>query len=98
MLRFYTAFGTQSADGARFSIAVEQQIDDQVGNSDTGTTAQEVWGEVQTSEAPIERSIDLSAYAGKNIVLALVLDPLQNVAADWAHWVMPRIIIENQSK
>ncbi len=81
ILRFGTAFTGPTANGVRFSILVN---------------GKEAWTTTQKELAPIEREVELSAWAGKAIQLTLRVDGLGNIQHDWANWVRPQILVEKK--
>jgi hypothetical protein len=52
-----------------------------------------VWTGEQKDMAPVDHSVDLSAWAGKTIALTLRVDALGNGAYDWSCWVRPQVAV-----
>ena len=44
------------------------------------------------ADAPLKVDVDLSSFAGKNIIFVLQVVALDSPDQDWAQWVNPRII------
>jgi hypothetical protein len=80
-LRFGTAFTGPTANGVRFSVLVN---------------GKEAWTTTQKELPPVEREVDLSAWAGKTIQLTLRVDGLGNIQHDWANWVRPQVLVEKK--
>jgi hypothetical protein len=78
-LRFATGFSGPTTNGVRFAILID----------DT-----EVWSVTQRTLPPVDRTIDLTAHAGKRIRLTLRVNGLGDTAHDWANWVRPWIGVE----
>ncbi len=80
-LRFGTAFGADSDNGAGFSVLINDN---------------QVWAHEQTTRESESHEVDLTGYQGEQIRLTLCIDALGNAGHDWALWVWPRIIEESK--
>lgn len=78
IIRFGTAFSGPTANGGRFTLRVN---------------GQEAWSAVQTDQVIRRHEVDLSAWAGQEIALQLVVDGLGDITADWANWVRPQVLL-----
>lgn len=78
-MRFETGFMAETQDGVGFSVLV---------NSET------LWEATQSTLDFIQREIDITAYAGEEVEITLLVDKLEDLSYDWALWVMPRIELE----
>jgi hypothetical protein len=80
ILRFGTTITGPTDDGVRMSVAVN---------------GKELWSETQVRKGqPHQGMVDLSAYAGQSIRLALRVDARGNNAGDWSNWLRPVILAE----
>lgn len=86
LFKFATALTAQSANGVRFGVLVD-------GNEVWNTVLQADKNDI--SKSFLQNSIDLSGYAGKKIKLTLSVDALGDTSNDWANWVEPQIIVQN---
>jgi hypothetical protein len=77
-LRFATGFTAPTKNGARFAVLVGENV---------------VWSDVQTTEAFVPRTVDLTAYTRQEITLTLRVDGLGDIANDWANWAEPQILL-----
>lgn len=77
-LRFGTCFRERTANGVGFTVLVD---------------GKKVWTGEQKDMAPVDHSVDLSAWAGKTIALTLRVDALGNGAYDWSCWVRPQVAV-----
>ena len=77
---FETLIDGESEDGVGFSISINDE---------------QVWTGRQQRKAPVANQIDLSSWAGEKIQLTFWVDKLENIQHDWAYWVCPVIIKEN---
>jgi len=78
-LRFATALTAASTDGVRFAVVVE---------------GKEIWSEIQTTQPPIKRELDLTPWAGRTMRLALRVSAGASNTYDWANWVRPQVVRE----
>jgi hypothetical protein len=78
-LRFATGFTGPTQNGARFTVLVE---------------GQNLFSTEQTSTKPVRHEVDLSAFAGRTVSLALRVNALGNSTHDWAVWVRPVVVGE----
>ncbi len=79
VLRFYTGFSGKTANGAAFAVLVN---------------GRKIWHAIQTEQPPIARTLDLTSWAGTQAEIALQIDALGNTSYDWAHWVHPKVVVE----
>ncbi len=79
MMRFETGFMAETSDGVGFSVLVDGET---------------VLAVEQATVDPIQRDIDLGAFAGQEVTITLQVDKLEELSNDWALWIMPRITIE----
>lgn len=86
VFQFSTTLTGASANGVRFAVDID---------------GRELWGAVQVASGQgnlnsiMDRSIDLSQWAGQSIKLILQVDSLGDATNDWANWVQPRITLQS---
>lgn len=71
VLRFLTGFLAASANGAEFSIRVDDEV---------------VWSTVQTVAAFVPATVDLARWRGRTVELALCVDGRGDITNDWCVW------------
>ncbi len=76
MLEFGTALEAPSRDGVGFRISIEEE---------------QIFSHNQTTQAYQPHVLDITARAGKQVTIDLVIDPLGDTIHDLAAWVEPAI-------
>ena len=95
---FGTVITEKTTDGVRFCVDVNDKevwSETKTGHILSGpNSAQD--SIMPDNDAYSDHRIDLSEYAGKAIDLTLKVNALRDNSYDWATWLEPMIIIENE--
>ena len=88
----------------RFGIGMQQEVWDQPGDGvrfEVLINDQQIFSQtIDPKNLPQDRkwhdfSLDLSAYAGQTVKVALLVWPNQNYVFDWAAWADPAIVVDH---